>query len=573
MAYIKPEEEIEQQGVNQTMGQTQNEIETPQTVSGASVSTSTPTPTAASTSTNTNSVSTTPSPTARSGIYTNLQDYMQQNQPAAQNIAGKATEKIEGQAQQIGQQVQQQQSDFMNKVAENRAKLQQAQQTAQQQIQQAGQQEFDPADIQRTQQLAQGNFQLDTPEFDVQEYQKQAEDIARMTDMGQTQQGRRELLTQAFRTPEQRYNIGQRSLDELILAGDPTARQRIAEAPKAASEALTQQITGAREQALADIAGLGTEREQIQSQVAQDIDAAQAAMRQELENRAAFGKYIDQFSQGQVTQELLDALELEGNRLYGVDPLTYLRGASSSQLATAEDLARARTLQALEGSQAGLAEAGIADASVVGNQDAFGMQALRDAVARGRSEYETELESLAKREQQIKDLDQRLINELSTGNYRSDMLRTGGIDGTRLIDAGSVAKQISDELGVSLDRGFQIANEYTNSLNKILQGGVDQEAFQGLQDMAMQEPNLRYEDAVKNEIQKQLDMYRNNPSYDRGVKGLFDKIAEQRSSLQDQYGNIITPESSTGTAQMGFFADGGTKKDPRKEALKKLMGK
>lgn len=531
MAYIKPEEETEQESANQSLGQTQNDLETPQTVSGASTSTSTPTQTATPQPASSGSVSTTPSPTARSGIYTNLQDYIGQNQPAAQNIAGKATEKIEGQASQIGQQVQAQKSDFMNKVAENRTRLQQAQQQAQQQIQQAGQQEFDPSSIQQTQQLAQGTYQMEAPTFDVSEQQKKAQDVARMTDMGQTQQGRRELLTQAFRSPDQRYTQGQRSLDELVLAGDPNARKQIAEAPKVAADALTQQIAGAREQALSSIAGLGTEQEQIQSQIAQDIDAAQASLAAELQSRAAFGENINQYSQGNISQELLDALKLDQGRLYGINPEDYLRAGSVSQMATAEDLARARALQSLEASESGLSEAGIADASVVGTQDAFGIDALQDAVAKRRMEYENKLFDLQRQAKEVTgsasypdrgDLEKAFVN------YRdNDTIKTRSLIG----DLTNIYKQQE-----------ALANQYGTNLTSSGIGNT-------------------------NLLEKDLTQYLNELRD-------YSKTISPVGNVGPIIGGSNFNPIFGGSGGARIMADGGVvKKDPRKEALKKLLGK
>lgn len=543
MAYIKKEEESEQEGINQSMGQTGNDMETPQLVSGSSLSTNTQPTTAASTGMST-TPSNEPSPQASSGLYTNLQDYMEQNKPAAQGIATGVVDKTETQAQQIGKQVESQKSDFMNKVAENRARLQQAGTQAQQMIDQAGQQEFDPNAFQQTQQLATGQYQMEAPEFDIQEYQKQAESLARPAEMGQTQQGRRELLTQVFRGPEQNYTSGQRSLDELVLAGDAEARRRVAEEPLAKVQGIQQNITGAREQALSEIAGLGTERETLQSQIADRINQEQAAMRQQLEERAAFGQNVDQFTQGNITPELLEALNLEGGRLYGIDPETYLRGASSSQLATTEDLARARALQDLEMSQAGLAEAGIADASVVGAQDAFGIQALRDAVSRGRGEFQSKYDAETERRNKLENLDTYVRDLVASGEYDSS-----SESAPYLYSEAGLANQIEDYLsGVGLsgynssDLGRQYANYFSDAASN-LTGPYDSR-------------------------QDQLRNLEANTGYVQPLKTKVDDIIK---NLQSQYGNVLTP---SGIGQMGFVAaDGGTKKNPRKEALRKLLGR
>ena len=135
MAYVKEEEETDQTGVEEFAPQA------PAPMGGAPAPVEGAAPTPA------------PQAPAASGTATNLQEYMKQNIPAAQQMAGQVTRQTETQAQQIGQQVQEQQSEFMKKVAENRARLQQAGAQAQQQIEQAGQQEFLPQDLSTTQQL------------------------------------------------------------------------------------------------------------------------------------------------------------------------------------------------------------------------------------------------------------------------------------------------------------------------------------------------------------------------------------------------------------------------------------
>lgn len=141
---------------------------------------------------------------ASSGMYSNLNKYVQANQPAAQQMSQAAQQKFGQQAQNIGQSVQQQQQDFMSQVAANRARIQQAQQFGQQTLQKAGTQQSA-----EEMQARQGALQTQLGRFgDLQEggYQQNI----------QQYQSQQPQVQQAFQQAQQAQQAAQTPYDQLV---------------------------------------------------------------------------------------------------------------------------------------------------------------------------------------------------------------------------------------------------------------------------------------------------------------------------------------------------------------------
>lgn len=141
---------------------------------------------------------------ASSGMYSNLNKYVQANQPAAQQMSQAAQQKFGQQAQNIGQSVQQQQQDFMSQVAANRARIQQAQQFGQQTLQKAGNQQS-AEEMQARQQAMQtqlgrfGDLQEGGYQQNIQQYQSQQPQVQ-----------------QAFQQAQQAQQAAQTPYDQLV---------------------------------------------------------------------------------------------------------------------------------------------------------------------------------------------------------------------------------------------------------------------------------------------------------------------------------------------------------------------
>lgn len=99
-----------------------------------------------------------------------------------------------------------------------------------------------------------------------------------------------------------------------------------------------------------------------------------------------YGKTADTYYQKLLKSFEGTGLTPESVMLYGVNPQDFLGTPSTSAVATQEDLARAKALQSLEGSIAGVGEAGIEDLGVVGSMvdSLTGTERLRSEIAAAR---------------------------------------------------------------------------------------------------------------------------------------------------------------------------------------------
>lgn len=335
-----------------------------------------------------------------SGTYTNLQAYQKANQGATQNISDAVQKAQNVGAQKIGQQIQQKQSEFQRQVDENRQRLDQAGQFIDQTISGAGQ-EMDDTAFNRFQNLLSGQEQYQTSTPDFSQVQNQIESFNIPNQGLDRQNARMELLRRTFGGND-RYTTGQRALDDFLVAGNADARRIIAEAPQRAAQNLQDQLSAARTASEQERALLGQEGQALQTRAQESVDAAQEQLLADLEARRTgiadelgIGPQLKEaVASGNVSQELLDQLGLEDNRLYGVDVNEFLTAAPTLEgIASQEDLARAQALAKLEGTEQDI----FLDPTKIGQfqeTEQNQIQALKDAVAARRGEYMTESEQL-----------------------------------------------------------------------------------------------------------------------------------------------------------------------------------
>jgi hypothetical protein len=81
---------------------------------------------------------------AKSGMFTNIRKYIDQNKAGAQSMSGKLQSNVSQQNQNIQQAIGKQKTDFMSRVNQNRQRMNQAQQFGQQTLQSAQTQESQP---------------------------------------------------------------------------------------------------------------------------------------------------------------------------------------------------------------------------------------------------------------------------------------------------------------------------------------------------------------------------------------------------------------------------------------------
>lgn len=90
-----------------------------------------------------------------------------------------------------------------------------------------------------------------------------------------TEQGRRDLLKQAFGQGGRQYTRGQQGLDDLIVSGSAEARKQLVDQTRGAAEAAQAGIKQAQQQQLKDIAGLEQQGQQFRTGLEEQTTGAQ----------------------------------------------------------------------------------------------------------------------------------------------------------------------------------------------------------------------------------------------------------------------------------------------------------
>lgn len=212
-----------------------------------------------------------------SGQFTNIRKYMEANKPQATKMAGAAGAQTQKQSQAIGQQVQQQKQQLQQQIQQNQSKLGQAQDFAQQQLQaaQSGQ-ELKQEDVSRFRNLATGKEAFnDVQEMNLAKQQVAARRLQQQAAGAGTEQGRRDLLKQAFGRGGRQYTRGQQGLDDLIVSGSADARKQLVDQTRGAAEAAQAGIKQAQQQQLRDIAGLEQQGQQFRTGLEEQTTGAQ----------------------------------------------------------------------------------------------------------------------------------------------------------------------------------------------------------------------------------------------------------------------------------------------------------
>lgn len=206
-------------------------------------------------------------PKASSGMFTNIQKYVDKNKPQAQKIAGAVTQDVGKQAEQIRQAAQEKQQQQQQTLQANQNLIQQNQDWAQQQVQgivggETVPQQPAQEDISKFQNLMQGNVQgiQQVGDLNLAQQQNRASALARLAEGAGTEQGRRNLLGETFRKQGD-YTQGMSGLDQLITSGDKAARESL--------------VTGIGEQAQ----GLKSQLGDITTQAQQGLASQQQALR------------------------------------------------------------------------------------------------------------------------------------------------------------------------------------------------------------------------------------------------------------------------------------------------------
>lgn len=262
---------------------------------------------------------------ASSGMFTNIQKYVQKNKPQAQKMAGAVTENVGSQASEIADQAKQKQDQMNQSLQANQQSMEtqkkeaegmiqnimqpQAQQPMQQPavngIEQAQQPET-PVQAQqpsmeeqqaRYQELMQGPQGLtDVGNLNLAEQSQKARALQQMAGQAGTEMGRRNLLQDTFKKQGE-YTQGMGGLDQLITSGDAQAREALTTGVQEQANNLNNQLQEvgsetnkakmAQEMAMKnfgqDISKLSTDAQQsIMDQVNTEVTNQQSLLQQEL---------------------------------------------------------------------------------------------------------------------------------------------------------------------------------------------------------------------------------------------------------------------------------------------------
>jgi hypothetical protein len=199
-----------------------------------------------------------------SGMFTNIQKYVQKNKPQAQKMASAVSTDVSNQAQEIGSQVQDKQQQMNQALRANQQNLDTQMDQAREYVAEASGMEYDQntgwnydpnaipegedpyalTDEQESQyqQFMEGPVGVSqVGGLNISEQQQRAEALQQLASQTNTESGRRSLLGESFRDDGD-YTSGMAGLDDLIVTGDPTAREQMIQGVQQQANELQSQI-------------------------------------------------------------------------------------------------------------------------------------------------------------------------------------------------------------------------------------------------------------------------------------------------------------------------------------------
>jgi hypothetical protein len=218
---------------------------------------------------------------ASSGMFTNIQSYVQKNRPQAQKIAQATTKDFSKQASEIRKVAEEKKQEQSQGIQGAQQAMQEQKQKAQNIVGQVMQgQDVGEDQQQQFQELMQGPEVADISDINLTQQQMKTQALSNLAKSAEREEGRRGLMKEAF--GDRTYTRGQSGLDELILGGDKAARESLI-------GGVQQQATGLQQ----DIRDIQSQSQQDVGQLRRDVgsfgeDVAQLAMdpQQQLENQA-----------------------------------------------------------------------------------------------------------------------------------------------------------------------------------------------------------------------------------------------------------------------------------------------
>jgi hypothetical protein len=327
----------------------------------------------------------------------NINQYLQANQGAGQQLAQGITGNVQNQAAKIGQNVNTAQNVLQGQYQPLQQNLQQGQQTIQTAFQNP-QQLLDAYDASKTQASNQPlNTQQQQSLDQYNQFQKlnsggynpaissygaaaqqaqgnlqnQYQNLAQQTGAAGNEMGRFQLLQNTVGQPG--YSQGQQTLDELFLQAQPGVANQLKQNLGQIGSQAQQQVQGFGNQTQAKLAALqglsGQNQQMIKNQFGQGLSDIGQNVQQEYNTAQTQGPeqvaaYQNAFKNNQYTPEQLQALGLtQGQRTWGVDvskagqfaanPLSAANEGGYAQVASPEEFARYNALNQLAGGGSG----------------------------------------------------------------------------------------------------------------------------------------------------------------------------------------------------------------------------
>lgn len=227
--------------------------------------------------------------TPKSGMFTNIKKYIQANKPSAERMAKATAEVAQKDVTGVQKALDTQRQQFQQRVQQAQQQQQAKQQTGQQLVQQAMQgKDFDPTQFGQFRQFLTGQQKFtNVGDIDQSGVQAGLERVGKQIEESITEQGRRNLLTQAFGKGPRQYTKGQQSLDQLLLQRTKEGFEGLTKGLTEAQSRLQTTSSEAAAESAAKRAALERAGQDIRSKLLSDIQSGRAGVMSNIEQRMA----------------------------------------------------------------------------------------------------------------------------------------------------------------------------------------------------------------------------------------------------------------------------------------------
>jgi hypothetical protein len=209
---------------------------------------------------------------ASSGMFNNIQKYVNKNRPQAQKMAGAVTSDVSKQAGEIRQAAEAKQAQQNQAIQANQNVMDQNRTFAQGQVdnimnptQQAPTTQASPEDNQQKfQDLMSGKVQgyNKAQDLNLAQQQNKSAALKSLAQGANTEQGRRNLLGETFQK-QGAYTRGQSGLDQLITSGDQAARESLIQGTQATAKGLSDDLGNISQIAAGNLAAQQEQKNQF----------------------------------------------------------------------------------------------------------------------------------------------------------------------------------------------------------------------------------------------------------------------------------------------------------------------